>query len=78
MSIKTEKRLSLLKSYLRPIRGVIFTLLLVAIVISWLAGAPIIENSIVEIVVIGCFADLGIYSVARSKEKIEENKNNKP
>lgn len=71
-----EKILQLIKNYQRPVRTVIWTLLIIVAFIACLfTDKPCNEGFITEAILIAMFSDMGIYTVSRTIEKIK-NKNN--
>ncbi len=70
-----EKVLILIKNYQRPLRTVIWTILVVIAFITCLfSSKPCNEGFITEAILLAMFADMGVYTISRTIEKLK-NKN---
>jgi hypothetical protein len=70
-----EKVLILIKNYQRPLRTVIWTILVVISFITCLySSKPCNEGFITEAILLAMFADMGVYTISRTIEKLK-NKN---
>jgi hypothetical protein len=70
-----ENFLKLIKNYQRPLRTVIWTILVVIAFITCLySSKPCNEGFITEAILLAMFADMGVYTISRTIEKLK-NKN---
>jgi len=70
------KLLSFLKEYQRPFRTVLWTILIAFSFIMCLFN-KCHETLFTEMILVAMFADMGIYTVARTFEKIKKSDNTK-
>lgn len=64
------KYLEFIKQYQRPLRTVLWTVLIAASFIACMTGIiPCDSNAIASYILMGMFADMGVYAAARSYEK---------
>lgn len=67
------KHLDAIKEYQRPLRTVLWVILITFAFINCLTGSiPCKENPMVQYIIMGMFADMGVYTAARSYEKIKQ------
>lgn len=72
-----EQFLNSLKKYQRPIRTVLWTLLITISYLVCLFGSkPCPEGFVVETILIAMFIDMGIYTITRTFEKTKNLDNN--
>lgn len=65
-----EKVLDLIKKYQRPVRTVIWTLLIsIAFMFCLFTTRECNDGFVIEAILIAMFADMGIYTVSRTIEK---------
>jgi hypothetical protein len=70
-----EKVLILIKNYQRPVRTVLWSVLIVIAFITCLySSKPCNEGFITEAILLAMFADMGVYTISRTIEKLK-NKN---
>jgi hypothetical protein len=70
-----EKVLILIKNYQRPVRTVLWSVLItIAFVTCLYSSKPCNEGFITEAILLAMFADMGVYTISRTIEKLK-NKN---
>ena len=72
-----EQFLNSLKKYQRPIRTVLWTLLITMSYLTCLySSKPCPDGFVIETILIAMFIDMGIYTITRSFEKTKNLDNN--
>jgi cytochrome c biogenesis factor len=67
-----EKTLELIKKYQRPTRTVIWTILIIiAFLVCLFSSKPCNEGFITEAILFAMFADMGVYTISRTIEKLK-------
>ena len=70
-----EKVLILIKNYQRPVRTILWSALItIAFVTCLYSSKPCNEGFITEAILLAMFADMGVYTISRTIEKLK-NKN---
>jgi hypothetical protein len=71
-----EKVLELIKKYQRPVRTVLWSVLIVIAFITCLySSKPCNEGFITEAILLAMFADMGDYTISRTIEKLKSKDN---
>lgn len=71
-----EKVLELIKKYQRPVRTVLWSVLIVIAFITCLySSKPCNEGFITEAILLAMFADMGVYTISRTIEKLKSKDN---
>lgn len=74
---KLINTLELIKKYQRPIRTLIWTLLIILSYLNCLySSKPCPEGFIIQTILIAMFVDMGIYTISRTFEKNKNIDNN--
>lgn len=74
---KLTNALELIKKYQRPIRTLIWTLLITISYLTCLYSTkPCNEGFVIEGILIAMFVDMGIYTISRTFEKTKNIENN--
>lgn len=67
-----EKILELIKKYQRPVRTVLWSILIIIAFITCLYSTkPCNEGFITEAILLAMFADMGVYTISRTIEKLK-------
>lgn len=67
-----EKILELIKKYQRPVRTVLWSILImIAFVTCLYSTKPCNEGFITEAILLAMFADMGVYTISRTIEKLK-------
>lgn len=67
-----EKILELIKKYQRPVRTVLWSILImIAFVTCLYSTKPCNEGFVVEAILLAMFADMGVYTISRTIEKLK-------
>ena len=67
-----EKILELIKKYQRPVRTVLWSILIMIAFVSCLYSTkPCNEGFITEAILLAMFADMGVYTISRTIEKLK-------
>jgi cytochrome c biogenesis factor len=70
-----EKVLILIKNYQRPVRTILWSILItIAFLVCLFSTKPCNEGFITEAILFAMFADMGVYTISRTIEKLK-NKN---
>jgi hypothetical protein len=70
-----EKVLILIKNYQRPVRTILWSVLItIAFLVCLFSSKPCNEGFITEAILLAMFADMGVYTISRTIEKLK-NKN---
>jgi hypothetical protein len=71
-----EKVLELIKKYQRPVRTVLWSILIVIAFVTCLYSTkPCNEGFITEAILLAMFADMGVYTISRTIEKLKSKEN---
>lgn len=71
-----EKVLELIKKYQRPVRTVLWSILImIAFVTCLYSTKPCNEGFITEAILLAMFADMGVYTISRTIEKLKSKDN---
>jgi len=71
-----ENILELIKKYQRPVRTVLWTILIsIAFVTCLYSTKPCNEGFITEAILLAMFADMGVYTISRTIEKLKSKEN---
>jgi hypothetical protein len=71
-----EKVLELIKKYQRPVRTVLWSILIVIAFVTCLySSKPCNEGFITEAILLAMFADMGVYTISRTIEKLKSKDN---
>jgi hypothetical protein len=72
-----EKIFELIKKYQRPLRTVIWTILItIAFLVCLFSSKPCNDGFVVETILFAMFGDMGVYTVSRTIEKIKNKDTN--
>ena len=67
-----EKVLELIKKYQRPVRTVLWSILIVIAFVTCLYSTkPCNEGFVTEAILLAMFADMGVYTISRTIEKLK-------
>ena len=70
-----EKVLILIKNYQRPVRTILWSVLItIAFLVCLFSTKPCNEGFITEAILLAMFTDMGVYTISRTIEKLK-NKN---
>ncbi len=71
-----EKVLELIKKYQRPVRTVLWSILIVIAFVTCLYSTkPCNEGFVTEAILLAMFADMGVYTISRTIEKLKSKEN---
>lgn len=68
-----EKTFEIIKKYQRPLRTVLWAILIaIAFIACLFSKNPCNDGFITEIILIAMFTDMGIYTISRTVEKLKQ------
>lgn len=71
-----ENILELIKKYQRPVRTVLWSILIMIAFLTCLYSTkPCNEGFITEAILLAMFADMGVYTISRTIEKLKSKEN---